>query len=233
MPQLSKKTIFKSPLESKKNIEAVLGETSKTERKNPLRKEKNKNESVTNTESPNSLNEPHIKDAYTNFLKKLSQSSNSKTRDEISSPFDASFTGSINILESDSLNSSLSTDVLNSQKVKEAYVEHCKKVCRSNSFDFMKNFKDTKKKAKRNNIVKKEVDAEKKETKKLNRAQTNKKNKIENPTGMKLKIELKHSTGKESEQVTKQMSPYERLTLIQESRNVGLYVLCDTCDKAR
>lgn len=224
MPLLSKKGNFKSPLESINNVEAMLGQI-KTEH-NKLYKKKR------DIVSPNGLNEPQVKEAYANFLKNVSQSSSSKVNGEICSQFD----NENNITQ---VSSSLSAEVLNSQEVKAAYIEHCKNVCKIDSINFMENFSYPTKNTKKNYTIdvsslKKEIDAEPKKKKKINRARKEQKNKIQNTNEKKSKFKQeKNASDITTENQIKELSLFERIALIHESRNVGLYVLCDTCNKAR
>ncbi|XP_023030201.1 uncharacterized protein [Leptinotarsa decemlineata] len=213
------------------------------------------------------MNEPAVKDAYLKFVKSFSQSNKgdsicstpatkadsilSKSLEDLfkSLPADeaeASGTSKQKILDS---SESLSQEVLNRKEVKDAYLKCMDQFMGEEKFDFMKNFKPAKKRAKsfKNSPEKIKIPKQTSNSSKISKDKniTNSK-KVNNEAGKKRKLpedgalaktdRNKEKTGRNSkEKKTKQenISLYDKMILIQESRNVGLYAICDICDKAR
>lgn len=244
MPFLSRKKNFKSPLKAKKKIELLL-ENTKSSNKSANKESSNnrevfrkhyKEESISQSQDKPSdlsfrMNEPIIKDAYANFLHNIEQSPGSKNRNEIcSTPNNdgsilLSIEDKLEEIEHENLNSSLSQEVLNQKEVKDAYVKHCKDVLNTREHDFMKNFKFTKNKLNKTNVADKNPNK--------NKMKKESKKKVKKVSIEKLEKKVKSIIEEEKELLLKEKSFYERMALIQESRNVGLYVLCDKCDKNR
>lgn len=232
MPLLTKPKKFKSPLYAKERIGNILGNTQsinkneckystkKSCKKKPIDqmdKDSSCGPVVSKTELSKHMNNPSVKEAYASFLNKLSQASSSKgDQNSSSTPWNdlvtqSSLTETIKELEVDQINTSLSQDILNRKDAKDAYKKHNKDKLVIDEFDFTKNFRKTDKRIKKT-ITSETVHVENHENKK--------------------KKQKKRLTP-ENTQIRKELSIYEKMILIQESRNVGLYVLCDSCDKAR
>lgn len=165
-----------------------------------------------------SLNAPGIKEAYKKFFEKASQSSG--TSSQTCTPV---FDG---VAESNSI-----VGTPTSSKDKESKSLDVEK------YNFMKNFKNAKKRLKKQYDLKSisyeedSIDFEKGESDEIINKQKQRKQDTKK-TGKSLRNKDKKRSVKKTK-LGQEMSIYERMIMIQESRNTGLYVLCDKCDKAR
>lgn len=224
MPLLSKKRKFKSPLEANKKVESILNnapDLTDILTKNTSIKMENFEQNNVRSEDkipdlPYSLNAPGVKEAYKKFFEKASQSSGTSSQ-ICSTLFDS-------IAESNSIIIS-PTDSTN--KFNSVYVE---------KYDFMKNFKNTKKRSMKNFGLKSlsneesSISIKKKKNEIINQKKQRKKDCKKTEMSQRNQDVKMTKKKTESGQV---MSVYEKMIMIQESRNIGLYVLCDKCDKAR
>ncbi|CAG9819178.1 unnamed protein product [Phaedon cochleariae] len=235
------------------------------------------------------MNEPAVKDAYLHFVKNLSQATMNDTicSTPLVDKYDDSediFTPSEKLVQDDEIKVlsqdekekasgdsgfPLSQEMLNSQEVKEKYLDFMNNMMETDEFNFMKNFKEPAKKKTRKSIsvshsegsekslIKKQNNIEKEPTKKkpkqikepvkklVSKKQEGSKSKsvFKEPRRKKDKKVKQNIINKINKNASKEnnesveddntLSLREKMLLIQESRNVGLYCLCDTCDKAR
>lgn len=221
MPLLPRMKNFKSPMNVPNSVKAVINDVSKVAKFMERREEYEQLDDETHEKSDSSfrMNDPAVKEDFKKFLKELSQSSaGSKCSQQCLTPLDEILSWSSSIPEQKERNKnkkvSKSTDNIENEK-----------------FDFMKNFKNTQKKPKKNisnplitqgdnngKSKNKEVNGVCKDISHVEKTEKAAKNKI---------------SSNASKNTQKEMSIYERMKKIQESRNIGLYVLCDRCDKAR
>lgn len=172
-------------------------------------------------------------DYYAGFLRKLSQSPSLKKKAKTNSTdLDEKISKTLanTDLESDDLNSSLSQQFLNQSGVKEAYKKHVAEMEDENPFDFMKNFQIPKKGAKR--IHDKNVVSEK-NTKQIKNLHKKVKINKESEENKKAKGKDKKVKVQKLSVENPAISVAEQLELTYEIRNVGLYAICDKCNKAR
>lgn len=234
MPLLPRTKNFKSPLNVLNNVKAKInGDKAGTDKTNTISKVERKqyenlddelvsinlkNNHKSNLSSR--MNEPAIKEEYKQFLNELSQSSGSKSSQICPTPLDEILSWPSYITEKKGKSGNKKVLTLDSIETEK--------------FDFMKNFKNTKKGSKKN--ISKPLITErgdgKGKNKKVNEIHKEISNHIEKKGKTSTKEEQKVSSNI-SKNIKEEMSIYTRMKMIQESRNVGLYVLCDKCDKAR
>ncbi|KAG5869322.1 hypothetical protein JTB14_013859 [Gonioctena quinquepunctata] len=208
------------------------------------------------------MNEPAVKDAYLKFVKSFSQSNKdddsiaqtpSNTQVSILSTSvddlfpsqnrytpvheEAPIEGSPERKHSIDSGVSLSQEFLNRKEVREAYLE-----CMGPLMEQEQVVKSNKKARKASgplqiNKFSKKNGNLKKRTPEVKKIKEKVKKNIEfkaHKKANKKKEPTKGDHAVESElPKSKTMSLYDRMISIQESRNVGLYALCDNCDKAR
>lgn len=231
MPLLTKSKKFKSPLEVNKKVELIMNNapdvTEILEKDSSAKMEnfKQKNKTITPVRSEDkigdlsySLNAPGIKEAYKIFFEKASQSSGTSSQ-RCTPLFDG-------IAESNSI---IGTPT--HSKDKESKSLNVEK------YDFMKNFKNANKRLKKQYDLKSlsyEEDCiafEKEESDEMVKKKKQRKQDTKR-SGKRLENKEEKRTVKKTK-LGQEISIYERMIMIQESRNTGLYALCDKCNKAR
>lgn len=240
MPLLPRTKNFKSPLNILNNVKAKINgdkpaivktnDTSSKAAKFFERKQfENLDDELVSINSKNihksdlssRMNEPAIKEEYKQYLNELSQSSGSKSSQICPTPLDEILSWSSSITEKKGNGN---------KKLLKSEVDSIE----TEKFDFMKNFKNTKKRSKKN--ISKPLITERDNGKRKNKKENEIRKEISNhieKTGKTSTKEVQKVSSNISEKIQEEMSIYERMKMIQECRNVGLYVLCDKCDKAR